>query len=369
MMKTRQDLGSLLHDVVERNDIEAVKLLQGLGASLEEKQKILELPLSLSGFEGAGGRKVTVPGTPLPSSEPLSKGGWKFCSSSWKRLGKRGQGSTSLLRTFCSSINAAIVVLFNVEGQTASAVFLAAWNGHTSTVQFLVEHHEAPINGAEQDINTPLFVAASRGHLETVRFLVDKKASLRPRGRSPLFVAAENGHVQTVEFLFQKGVPLDERKRNGQHTIFAATENGHFETVKFLADNGADLNVLNQHGETPLFVAARKGHLMIVKLLEEKGANTNIRNSNGRTPWDVAKSFKHQEVFLYLIGGGSGRPRATLLNSAQSDGTRPISTRIKRFAPDVCVEPTQARTQPQLATRASSVVWSFVNGMNLNYVD
>jgi ankyrin repeat protein len=79
---------------------------------------------------------------------------------------------------------------------------MAAQNGHTEVVRFLVQQGKADVDKAMTKGATPLFMAAQNGHLEVIKLLLDKGADwtvgMRDNGWSPLFVASWAGNAAAV---------------------------------------------------------------------------------------------------------------------------------------------------------------------------
>jgi len=68
----------------------------------------------------------------------------------------------------------------------------AAWNGHLSVVEYLV-NQKADINAKNKNNWTPLHYAAQNGHLSVVEYLVNQKADI-------------NAKNSDVEFLYLIGL-------------------------------------------------------------------------------------------------------------------------------------------------------------------
>ena len=84
--------------------------------------------------------------------------------------------------------------LATIKAQNAnSALYAAAYNGHTTVVKELWKHG-ADIDEKGPDGTTPLLVAIARGYTATAEYLIKQGALLVSRdGHTPLMVAVDNG--------------------------------------------------------------------------------------------------------------------------------------------------------------------------------
>ncbi|XP_017776693.1 PREDICTED: protein phosphatase 1 regulatory inhibitor subunit 16B isoform X2 [Nicrophorus vespilloides] len=84
-------------------------------------------------------------------------------------------------------------------------------------------------------------VAASNGDLEVHD----------TQGATPLHIAAANGYTSVVEFLLDHNVNTDVKDRDDWRPAHAAACWGHLEVLELLVQSGADLTAINKHEETP----------------------------------------------------------------------------------------------------------------------
>jgi len=71
------------------------------------------------------------------------------------------------------------------------------------------------------------------------------------QGATPLHIAAANGYTNVVQFLLDNNVKLDAKDRDDWRPAHAAACWGHIEVLELLVSAGADLNAKNKHEETP----------------------------------------------------------------------------------------------------------------------
>ena len=81
-------------------------------------------------------------------------------------------------------------------------------------------------------------------------------------------MAAQNGHTEVVRFLVEEGkADVDKVNDNNQTPINVAADGGRLEVVQFLLSKGADCTIKDKWGDTPLESARGQGHHEVVALL------------------------------------------------------------------------------------------------------
>ncbi len=70
---------------------------------------------------------------------------------------------------------------------------------------------------------------------------------------TPVHLAAINGHTETVKYLIEEAkVNLDVEDENGMTPLYYAIKYGKFETAELLVEAGANPNIMNKDGKTVL---------------------------------------------------------------------------------------------------------------------
>ncbi|XP_065574984.1 serine/threonine-protein phosphatase 6 regulatory ankyrin repeat subunit A-like [Artemia franciscana] len=199
-------------------------------------------------------------------------------------------------------------------------LFLAALEGHTETVECLIQSG-TDVNIKNVEGESPLHFAALKGHTRTVEYLIQSGADVNVKnedGTSPLHFAAVEGHTETVEYLMQSGTDVNLKNEKGTSPLHFAALKGHTRTVEYLIQSGADVNIRNDYGKTPLHFAAVEGHTETVEYLIQSGADVNVKNEKGTSPLHFAALKGHTRTVEYLIQSGAD------VNVKNEDGTSPI---------------------------------------------
>lgn len=140
---------------------------------------------------------------------------------------------------------------------------------------------------------TPLVMAAKNGHTDVVKYLVEQccadveyAGSVNFDGETidgapPLWCAAAAGHLDIVKYLIQKSANVNSTTLTNSTPLRAACFDGHKMVVKYLVENNADIEIANRHGHTCLMISCYKGHIEIVEYLLSKDADVNRKSIKG----------------------------------------------------------------------------------------
>jgi ankyrin repeat protein len=114
-------------------------------------------------------------------------------------------------------------------------------------------------------------------------------------------LAAYNGHTAVVEFLLGRGAPIDARNREGRTALMFAATGPFPKTVSLLLERGAAPNVTDTaEGWSPLMFAAAEGHRAVARHLLEHGADPTLTDRDGETARTFAANGNHTAVVNLL---------------------------------------------------------------------
>ena len=257
-----------------------------------------------------------------------------------------GKGDTAAVR--------AVLEKLPPNSKTGACLIIAARNGHTETVRYLVGLPEVDVNH-QDGIYTALDSAVREGHPDVVQMLIDAGADIETKdcdGHSPLHWACRSGVLEVVKMLVEAGAGVNVTDTDGHTCLILAADSGHTETVRYLVglpevdvhhcgpgtpgmsdmynytalhcavreghpdvvrvliDAGADIETKTAdpepsqgvHGQPPLYFASTSGALEVVKMLVEAGAGVNVTDRYGDTCLFHAVNFGHTETVRYLVG-------------------------------------------------------------------
>ena len=154
----------------------------------------------------------------------------------------------------CTNGNAAIVdvllkaganpnVASPITGETP--LMTAARTGSLDVIRLLLDRG-ADVNAKEaHQGQTAAMWAAAEGHLAAVRVLIERGADVRARskaGYTPFLFAARTGDVELMRFLLSAGAKVNEEAADGTTALLVATVRRHTTLAGFLLEQGADPN-------------------------------------------------------------------------------------------------------------------------------
>jgi ankyrin repeat protein len=169
----------------------------------------------------------------------------------------------------------------NWDGDTLTALMVAAQNGNEEIVKLLLEQgakinvKAAHISGVEAHVLsgiTALSLAAFSGNLSIVKMLVEHGAdihALNSRGASVLAYATTN---EVVQYFLDRGLDINAHDKDGYTLLIKSAEGFNRPSIAFLLEHGADPNAQTTDGTTALKLASRSHHPADVELLKKAGA-------------------------------------------------------------------------------------------------
>lgn len=132
------------------------------------------------------------------------------------------------------------------------------------------------VNVADEKGYTALILAAYHGHTDTVNFLISK-ANANPcqednRGNTALMGAIFKGHVSVAKQLVFADCDIDEENEQGQTALMFASLFDRQEIINTLIDKGADTHHVDKSGNTVADIALSQGNYELAKLLNTRAS-------------------------------------------------------------------------------------------------
>ncbi|KAK3390052.1 ankyrin repeat-containing domain protein [Podospora didyma] len=210
---------------------------------------------------------------------------------------------------------AALAIVGVDDAPFISALQVAAYMGHVSTVKTLLELG-ADVSDKGGYFGTALQAAVSQGHVEVSRALLEAGATANELGvgfyLSPLMAACqcpardEATGAEILRLLVENGADVNANV-GGElpYPLQAACYNLPTVNVELLLDIGADPNALGGRYGTSLQVASMEGDEDVVRLLIARGADPNIQGGQYNTALQAAFRRGYFIVIRYLLQNGA----------------------------------------------------------------
>ena len=185
-------------------------------------------------------------------------------------------------------------------------LFEACSHDHRESVNVLLEYG-ANIDALDSNKATPLYIACIMGKERCVRALLSKKTLPKIRGLSPLHISAQNNRLECIRALLDAGYSPNLINENQESPLHLACSYGHNKCVNALLIAGANCDSTTSFGSTSLIYAARGGCTICIQLLLDAGASKEMMNQNGETALSQACFFGNMAVAELLIKAGCNK--------------------------------------------------------------
>ena len=283
-----------LHIAVRNGDIQAVKLLVGCGANVNELNEEGQTPLHTA-TSILVEHKAKIDAVDKDGNQPLHLACEQDHIETSLLLLSKGANANSL----------------NDDGQTPLHTAAGGLKDCHELCSILIEH-KGKIDAVDKDGNQPLHLACKQSNFLTGNLLLIHGADvnfLNKQQRSPLDLANES---------ILKSSPISD----GNHALHVAARKGDVQAVKLLVCCGADVNELNEKGQTPLHTAAGglKDCRELCSILIEHKAKIDAVDKDGNQPLHLACERGRIQTSLLLLSKGANA------NSLNADGQTPLHT-------------------------------------------
>lgn len=192
----------------------------------------------------------------------------------------------------------------NCDGETALHLACKAKKQKKEIIDLLLKAHP-DVNAKDHFNQSPLLnlmkeEIGEEEETEILKALHCAGASLKDKdedGDTLLHMACQEGNQKLVQFLLGHGAEIN-AKNNQQETPLnvACDDHGKHRIVESLIASGADVNHQDKDGIAPLHKAAYFGLTSIAGLLLENNSEVLIRDQRGWTPLTVAIDAKNEKV-------------------------------------------------------------------------
>jgi len=206
-----------------------------------------------------------------------------------------------------------------------TAIHLAASEGLTEVVKFLVEEANADVNVVDRWNNTPLDDAMRSHHKEVVDLLyklgakkghVSKDVTRASRALSSMSNsiaeicdAAARGDLEALQGIRDEGVDMSAGDYDKRTPLHLAASEGLIDVVKYLIEEcNVDPSPVDRWGGTPLDDAVRGGNGVVEQFLRTKGATTG------------KAQVKEPDTVADLIDAAAKADKATIENLVRNNG-------------------------------------------------
>jgi ankyrin repeat protein len=279
--QTIDDLGELIKEAIDREDIEALSKLVSNIDNWADFKEAIEFQLDQKKYCYGGILNIPT----LCATDPISYAAYK--------------GSLQSLKYMVEAKNIDLIDLNLTSG--ISPLHWLSDNNPEQIIDYCLEKG-MDINSLtgspfsrfftnEKVVilqDTPLIKAINKGYSKAPIALINAGADVNANDNEnnpPIAHALSNACKEVVEALVKAGVNVNQYFKSSDNLDFhdvslinMAVNIGQLEVVKILINAGANLESKYFHGTTPLCIASRNGNAEIVKSLIEAGANVNAES-------------------------------------------------------------------------------------------
>lgn len=228
------------------------------------------------------------------------------------------RGDTEVLRAMLDQYP--MLLRMSMKPFGMQMIHQAAYHGHRSVVELLIERWADIHAKSEGDTAYPLHFAAEMGHLDIVKLLVEAGSDIHwgqtehkldVLGWATCFAEVRE---DVADYLLERGA---------RWSIFPAVAMGRIDEVARLLDADATLiekpmSVFEQH-RRPLHLAVLKGRSAVVRLLLARGAQVHAKDKLGLTPLGLVGAKTDPAITAVLLDAGAELDLLSALITGHAD--------------------------------------------------
>ncbi|KAB2570428.1 Ankyrin repeat domain-containing protein 50 [Lasiodiplodia theobromae] len=196
------------------------------------------------------------------------------------------------------------------EDHSGNPLYSAALRGDIEEVRTLLERCDVNVQGGLYGY--PLQAAAFKGHESIVQLLVEHGADVNAQGGlngNALHAASTEGHVGTMRVLLDHGVSANVRGEAYGTALYAATTTRccsvSYKAVNLLLEYGAHANAQGGYHGNSLHLAAMHRRYDIVELLVDNGANVNAKGGKYGFALQATALVNDERMVKFMLDSGA----------------------------------------------------------------
>ncbi|XP_047313872.1 protein ACCELERATED CELL DEATH 6-like [Impatiens glandulifera] len=203
-------------------------------------------------------------------------------------------------------------MLYSVNKEGKSVLYLAAEAGYVSIVKLLMENPVGNCVSAGRFKNkSPVYAAIYGRNIDILRILWEKDEcsfliKCDDEGRNALHFASTTGYLEGVCFLLMKYPSFGyQRDKHGFFPIHIASSKGHIDVIDEMLCQFPDMmELLTLHGQNIIHTAAKHGKAKVVDYMLKKSHLENLLNArdlDGNSPLHLSTIYAHPLVVSSLV--------------------------------------------------------------------
>ena len=339
---------TVLHEAIERNALDIVKVLIENGADIEAKNSNKYTPLHMAAKQGQteiveylienGANLDAVKHIDTALTMALEKGHFDIAELLINKGAEVNiwQARALKLAKGQKEIEGLLVEKGAVENQILRSFQDAIKSGNTENVNNILQKHPRLVYWIDYPDQTPIFTAVIEGNAKMVGLLISKGAKINlfdSYNKALIYYAVSQKEIMGI--LLNSGIDINASiTDDGETLLHVAIEKNNCEIILYLLSEGSKVNCTNNYRETPLHLAAKVNNKDIVDILLKSGADINAQTRSGDTPLHLVVKKNNKEVVLYLLSEGAdvsipNKSARTLIDIANDEMKRINSVHTK----------------------------------------